>query len=159
MNTSSERLSVIVEEASRILRYLNLDDPATNRRKEGQWTKKEILGHLIDSAINNYRRFVIGSTSETLTFSGYGQDGWVAAQNYDALSITSIVDLWYNLNNHIVRLVSNIPDDTLDFKHPEHNLHEIAFMDIKADDAEVSLRLFIEDYIDHIEHHLKQIIT
>jgi hypothetical protein len=35
-----------------------------------QWSGKEILDHLIDSAINNHRRFITSLSKEDLIFEG-----------------------------------------------------------------------------------------
>ena len=34
------------------------DDDAAHKPAPNRWSKKEILGHLIDSAANNHQRFV-----------------------------------------------------------------------------------------------------
>ena len=36
-----------------------------------KWNQYEILGHLIDSAINNYRRFILSVAENKLEFDGY----------------------------------------------------------------------------------------
>ncbi len=46
-----------------------------------RWSKQEVLGHLIDSAMNNIRRLVV-SQYEPNQKMIYYQDQWVAAQNY-----------------------------------------------------------------------------
>ena len=43
----------------------------------GKWSKKEIVGHLIDSAANNHGRFVRAQLQDDLVFAGYDQDAWV----------------------------------------------------------------------------------
>jgi len=60
----------------------------------GKWSPKEIIGHLIDSAANNHRRFVLAQLQEDLVFPGYEQDKWVAAQKYQSASWVSLVQLW-----------------------------------------------------------------
>jgi hypothetical protein len=47
-----------------------------------RWSKKEILGHLIDSAANNHQRFVRAQGTPRLEFPGYEQEFWVATQAY-----------------------------------------------------------------------------
>src|ERR1700753_2074239 len=41
-----------------------------------KWSKKEILGHLVDSAQNNIRRFIVAQYEDTPVI-GYDQDAWV----------------------------------------------------------------------------------
>jgi hypothetical protein len=44
-----------------------------------KWTRKQLLGHLIDSASNNYQRFVRLQQGNLVGFPGYDQEFWVAA--------------------------------------------------------------------------------
>jgi hypothetical protein len=65
-----------------------------------QWSAKEVLGHLIDSAANNHRRFVEAQWKENLVFAGYDQERWVAVQQYRGRPWPELVALWraYNLS-------------------------------------------------------------
>src|ERR1051325_9895176 len=49
---------------------------------DGKWSRKEVLGHLIDSASNNHQRFVRAQLAENHSFPGYQQESWVARQGY-----------------------------------------------------------------------------
>src|SRR5437762_2779965 len=46
--------------------------------REGGWSRKEILGHLIDSALNNHQRFVRAALDGSYNGPSYEQEGWVA---------------------------------------------------------------------------------
>ena len=81
----------MIEAANRLARILesvpprlsNISDAdAAHRTAPGRWSKKEILGHLIDSAGNNHQRFVRAQFVPVLAFPNYEQEGWVAAQSY-----------------------------------------------------------------------------
>ncbi len=50
--------------------------------REGGWTRKQIVGHLLDSAANNRQRFVRASTDGKYKGPKYSQDAWVAAHGY-----------------------------------------------------------------------------
>jgi hypothetical protein len=50
------------------------EDAAGRRAAAGQRSKKEILGHLIDSAANNHQRFVRLQKEETLVMPSYQQN-------------------------------------------------------------------------------------
>jgi len=41
------------------------------RAAPGKWSRKEILGHLIDSASNNHQRFVRTQLASEVSFPGY----------------------------------------------------------------------------------------
>ena len=60
---------------------LKLDNANTTARPApDKWAKKEILGHLLDSASNNHQRFVRATLQGTspFTFPGYDQNALVA---------------------------------------------------------------------------------
>lgn len=55
------------------------DETSARRPAPGKWSRRETIGHLIDSASNNHRRFVVAPSVAHLIFEGYDQDEWVAA--------------------------------------------------------------------------------
>jgi hypothetical protein len=113
----------------------------------GRWSKKEILGHLIDSAGNNHQRFVRAQLAPSLEFPGYEQEGWVAAQSYATESWPDLVNLWLLLNRHLLHIVEATPQASL--------AHECVI----GGKAPVALAALIADYVAHLEHHLEQILT
>ncbi|MCK9426801.1 MAG: DinB family protein [Ignavibacteriaceae bacterium] len=122
-----------------------------------KWSHKEILGHLIDSASNNHQRFVRAQFKSDLVFSGYQQDDWVKIQRYEDAPWLSLLNLWYEFNMHLGRIIAAIPGDIILLQRPSHNLDEIAWQPV-AKAEPVTLAYFINDYIGHMQHHLKQII-
>lgn len=111
-----------------------------------KWSKKEILGHLCDSAFTNIRRFVITQYKENENIV-YDQDVWVKAQNYQNISASEIISLWKVLNMQIVHVVENIPDEAL----------QRTCDTTKTDPRAFTLAFIIQDYIDHLQYHLKVI--
>ena len=109
-----------------------------------KWSKKEILGHLCDSAFTNVRRFVVTQYKENENIS-YDQNFWVKAQNYQNTPILDIINLWKYLNLQIVNVVENIPDELLD------NVYNTTISEKQS----FTLRFVIDDYISHMNHHLK----
>ena len=77
------------------------DDTASRPRGPGKWSPKQIVGHLIDSAVNNHARFVRAQLQDDLVFPGYDQDGWVRVQRYDERSWPALVDVWRTVNTQI----------------------------------------------------------
>jgi len=121
-----------------------------------KWSPKEIIGHLIDSACNNHRRFVQAQWQENMIFDGYQQDKWVDTQAYQTVNWQELVDLWRLYNLHICRIMENTSPEKLEKEVKEHNLHLVAMVTVPAEES-VTLGYFMKDYIFHIEHHLKQI--
>ncbi len=110
------------------------------------WSKKEELGHLIDSAANNHIRFVRGSFEPEFRGPGYEQDRWVSAHAYQEMSWTEIIDFWERYNQFLARLVRQIADDRLTTPC------------VVGQSAPVTLRFLIEDYTLHLQHHVDHIL-
>jgi hypothetical protein len=111
-----------------------------------KWSKKEILGHLCDSALSNIRRFVITQYKENENIV-YDQNFWVKAQNYQNTPTSDIISLWKFLNFQMVNTVENIPDEALQ-----------RTCDMTKTESQIfTLEFIINDYIGHLQHHLKAI--
>ena len=129
--------------------FQQVDETRTTRRaKSGGWCAREVLGHLIDSACNNHRRFVVGQSADTLRFDGYNQDEWVSRQHYEEAPWRDLVALWGAYNRHLAHVIACTPDDVT------------ARTALSPDgSAPVSLAFLMEDYVRHLRHHLVQIRT
>ncbi len=109
-----------------------------------KWSKKEILGHLCDSAINNLERFIkIQYELQPFFLTPYNQDQWVDIQDYQDISIEEIINLWCNLNKKIIKVIVKIPTKKLMY-----------LCDI-GNNQLMTLEWLIKDYLEHMEHHLK----
>ena len=94
-------------------RFVNISEEEWSAKiSPDKWSKKEILGHLCDSALSNIRRFVITQYKENENIV-YDQNFWVKAQNYQHIQTSDIINLWKFLNLQIVSTVENIPDSAL----------------------------------------------
>lgn len=123
-------------------------DAAARRPAPDKWSKKEILGHLIDSAGNNQQKFVrlLTAPVDQVGFVGYAQDDWVAAQHYQETDWPELVALWLAFNRHLAHVITH------------------------ADPAKLARTISIEgrgpyrldfimaDYVEHLKHHLKAIL-
>lgn len=122
----------------------------------GKWSAKEILGHLIDSSINNTVRFIKGQFQGNLIFSGYEQNEWVGAQNHQNADWHYLIELWKLNNLQIIRIVEYIPVDVLTKMYSDHNFEDITGHALPKGTT-ASLEYFIKDYYVHMKHHLNQI--
>lgn len=113
----------------------------------GKWTRKEVLGHLIDSASNNHARFVRAQLTENPAGPGYEQDGWVAVQRYREEPWKDLVDLWLAYNRHLLHVIANVRPEALD--------HQITI----GAGMPVTLAFVMKDYVRHMKHHLAQIFA
>src|SRR4051812_29395987 len=124
-------LLAIVEETTPALLAIG-DDASTTRPAPGKWSAREIVGHLIDSASNNHQRFVRAQFQDHLTFAGYDQNAWVAAQNYQEAPWRDLVMLWAAFNRHLARVMASVPDSVRTKPVTRHNLHELARIPVPA---------------------------
>lgn len=113
--------------------------------RAGGWTRKEILGHLLDSAANNRQRFVRTTIDGRYAGPGYAQDAWVNLHGYTRLSWKTLVKWWKVEHDILLAVVERIPEERMTAKCTV------------GEDAPVTLQYLIEDYIRHQFHHFEQI--
>lgn len=139
-------------------RLLSISDADSAKPIEpGAWSPRQIIGHLIDSAANNHRRFVVGQFQDDLVFSGYEGDKWVDAQQYKYADWRQLVELWKVYNLHLSRVMSLAPDAVRLQPRQKHNFNEIASRPVPTDQS-TTLDYLMEDYVVHLKHHLLQIL-
>lgn len=109
-----------------------------------KWSKKEILGHLIDSAANNHQRFVRLQLEQEIGLPGYEQDGWVRVNKYQDTPWTDLIALWTAYNRHLATVIESL--DPAALGHVWH-----------SPDGDVTLEFIATDYVRHLKHHLLQI--
>ena len=135
---------------------LALTDAATARRP-GKGGRRRGAGHLIDSASNNHGRFVRAQLQDDLMFSGYDQVGWVDVQKYQDAPWPELVALWRAFNLHLARIMAAVPETVRLREHRRHTLDEIAWKTVPAGEP-ATLEYLMQDYVDHLNHHLRQIL-
>src|SRR6478609_284135 len=75
-----------------------------------KWSKKEVLGHLIDSALNNLKRFTeIQFSPAPFIIESYNQNELVKVNYYQELPLDHLLELWESLNQQIAYVVKHIP--------------------------------------------------
>ena len=146
-----------IDQASGRLQEIS-EERAATPTAEGKWSPKQIVGHLIDSAANNHQRFVRAQFSDDLVFPGYEQEAWVEVQRYNEEPWSNLVQLWRHYNLHLCHVMSTVPADTSTKLRTRHNLDRIAWKTVDAGEA-VTLEFFMQDYVAHLENHLRQIYS
>jgi hypothetical protein len=145
METTISRLGEILETVPSRLRSIT-EEQSLERRIEGKWCAKEVLGHLIDSAANNHQRFVRAQLTGSYDGPGYSQNDWVRTQAYAKAPWERLVDLWTSYNRHLLHVMEHMDLATLESP-------------CRIGGGEpVTLGFVVTDYVDHMENHLKQIL-
>jgi hypothetical protein len=122
------------------------DSEASSRPQPDKWSKKETLGHLLDSASNNHQRFVRAALQGALVFPGYDQDPLVELQRFRAMEWKFLIEFWANYNRFLAHVIAALPFEAAAVtcsigKNPPATLEWIA-----------------QDYVAHLKHHLNQIV-
>jgi len=137
-------------------RLLTVSDADAGRTPApGKWSKKEIIGHLIDSAANNHGRFVRAQLQEDLVFPGYDQDAWVRVEAYQDRPWANLVRFWQVFNHHIAAVMEAAEPRALTQPRARHNLDQLAWRTIDTTQP-ATLEYFMRDYVGHLKHHLRQ---
>jgi hypothetical protein len=145
MNDLLQSFKTLLDETPARLHKFS-DAEAEARPATGKWSKKEILGHLIDSVSNNHQRIVRMQLEPQISFPGYQQELWVGAQRYQQEPWKVMVQAWEGFNRHLLHVAAHIPEDkrgnlcSLDGKEP------------------VTLEFLVRDYVRHLAYHLGQIL-
>jgi hypothetical protein len=120
------------------------EDEYSFKPSPAKWSKKEILGHLIDSAHSNIRRFVVAQYEENPAIR-YNQDKWVAIAGYQQWDTNEIINLWYLLNKQVCHILNNTPEDMYQRTSQTGTLHTIKWL--------------AADYVKHLRHHLHVVLN
>ncbi len=135
-------LETLINQNIAILKSLDEKDMAVKPSPE-KWSKKEIIGHLIDSAQSNIRRFAVAQYEDSPTIN-YNQEKWVVIANYQRWDSKMLIDLWYLLNRQVCEILKNISPEMLQRKCMTDEQHTIEWLAV--------------DYIKHLKHHLHQVL-
>jgi len=144
INIISENIRKVVIEAKPVLLKI-LPETAGIKPKPEKWSKKEILGHLIDSAANNHQRYVRAAQNIAADFPPYNQNRWVEVQCYNKLDWHDLIELFYYYNMHISHVIELLPEEVL--TNP---------VNIGKENS-VTLEFVITDYLRHLKHHVEQL--
>src|SRR5260370_31569973 len=117
MRHTAAQLKAIVDETESRLSKLT-EPEASMPSRASLWSKKEVLGHLIDSASNNHQRFVRLLLDSVLYFPRYEQDGWNRAQQYQSAPGVNLVALWTSYNRHLAHFMASINQHLLTSDFP-----------------------------------------
>ncbi|MCG8308379.1 MAG: DinB family protein [Cytophagales bacterium] len=136
-----QSLEQLIAEVPAKFKRLSIEE-INHKPSPGKWSKKEILGHLCDSCFNNLHR-IIRVQYEEQPFIVYDQEEWVKRQNYRERDFDDVLDLWISLHRQFIHALKSFPENHLN-----------SLLDWGG---EVTAQFVITDYLDHHNHHLRQI--
>ena len=142
MKDTIQQLEDIIDKYTPLLRDVS-EEVLAVKPAPGKWSGKELIGHLVDSAQNNIRRFVVVQYEDKPKIT-YAQDSWVVAADYQNYPVKDLLDLWLMLNKHIVILLKNMPASFAEKEVLTEELHSVEWL--------------AADYNKHLLHHLHQVL-
>lgn len=146
MESLSRHLLEVLDTVLPALREIP-EDAAALGAAPGKWSKKQILGHLIDSAGNNQQKFVRGIMADPhVDMPAYAHNAWVEVQQYQTESWAPLIALWEAYHRHLAHVIHWVPAEAL--------AHTVSI----SGSQPFTLRFIMEDYVEHLKHHLKQIL-
>ena len=136
-------LADVVEQALPQLRAVSGERAASKPGGE-VWSAKQVLGHLIDSGVNNHARFVRAGAENGLALPGYDQNIWMAAGGYQQRLWTELITLWAAYQTQLAHVIGGLT--------PEQRAHTLSI----GGEA-VTLGFVATDDVRHQLHHLSQV--
>jgi hypothetical protein len=143
MQSTIEHLEKIIRIYLRRLEAVS-DETYDWKPQPEKWSKKEILGHLVDSAQNNIRRFIVAQYEDTPNIP-YMQDEWVKCAGYQQYPVRDLIALWNLLNRHLIIVLGQMSPGSAERK-------------CSMGGQPQTLKWVAADYCNHLLHHLHQVL-
>lgn len=133
------RTADLIEAQSKTYRHARL--------KRKPWSRKEAFGHLVDWAAAHQQWFACALTQPSLQINAYPSEDWVPAQHYRSFSWPDLVDLWIGLNNLLLHVLTQIPEDKVN-------------MTCRIGvEKPITLQKMVSRYVEHCEDVVGQIVS
>lgn len=141
---SLERLQLLCDTIPALLKKIDEKDFSFKALPE-KWSKKEILGHLIDSATNNHHRF-IRAQFEEVPIIAYDQVKWNQFSYYNYIDSNQLIGFWTLYNKQLLALLNLVAKENLKRECNTGGANNS------------TVEFLFTDYVQHLEHHLLQIV-
>jgi DinB superfamily len=136
-----ERLEAVLRTAMPWLLTVS-EAEASVPEREGKWSGKQVIGHLIDSAVNNLGRIMRMQIEAGPSLPGYEQMEWVSLQHYAEREWSQVLALWFALNEQVAWTIGHVEKARLADRGV-------------VEGEPLTLGFLIADYVAHMEHHLR----
>lgn len=143
---AASTIESLIDEWEPILEKLPIE-VITQKRNSQNRNIKQILGHLIDSGVNNHHRIVRLQYQKRLSFPDYQPDNdtWIQIQNYEGKDWQELILVWKYYSRHIAFIIQQVEESSL------NNLWSDGFI------APISLEDIIIGFPEHFKLHLTEI--
>jgi len=131
------------------------EEDASRSLEPGKWSAKQELGHLVDSAVNNHIRLIRMQVETHPDLPGYAQNDWVRLNSYQERSWEQIVALWRMLNTHLVTAAEQVTAEG--WQRTGVFISTWGTAPNADSSGVITLQFLIEDYVEHMRHHLDHI--
>lgn len=147
MEQIAKELNSIVEKFTNKIGKFS-ESELSEKPQPNKWSKKEVVGHLIDSGQNNLRRFIVAQYETIPPKIVYEQEFWVKANNYQQMKGRDVIELWRLVNVQIANTLLGMNGESY-----------IKTCDTSKDSEQLrTLEWLASDYVKHLKHHLNQVI-
>jgi nitroreductase len=138
------QLRQILNIAPSLLLRISEEDAAVKPEPD-KWSSKEELGHLIDSAVNNHRRLVLGQIEVNPALPSYDGNRWVKVHEYQAHLWSDLIRSWEFFNKWLLDFAERVPQSGWSLT-----------ISVGASQG-LTLEFIINDYVRHLLEHLAHI--
>ena len=116
------------------------------RYAKNKWSIKEVIGHIIDVELVFLYRALRISRKDKTNIPGFDQDNYVTNSTFSDVSLSDLVEQFYNLRKTSIAILSSFSDKMWKQKG-------------KANSQTVSVRALGYIMAGHVIHHMKVIHT
>jgi hypothetical protein len=110
-----------------------------------KWSRRQELGHLLDSAANNHQRIVRAQLEAQPAMPGYDGDRWVDLHDYQHRDWKELIGIWSALNSQLLAAAeAAIPSAS-------------ARTCTIAGSEPMTISFIVDDYVEHMLHHLQHV--
>ncbi len=117
--------------------------------REGGWTIRQVVHHLVDSHINGFIRMRTALVSPGFPVMGYDQDGWSELGDNREMPVEISLDLLRSLHGRWAYMLDCVGDEIWANEGRYHVFH--------SENGLETLEEMLVDYASHGDHHLRQI--
>ena len=108
---------------------------------EDNWTLKEMIGHLIDSASNNHQRIIRLQIDKKLDFPLFYEEDWKNITKINDFDFLELIKFWKGYNYFLLYIIEKIDEGKL------KNTWEV-------NGKEWTLEFTVNDYFEHLDWHI-----